>query len=117
MSEDQDLDAIRKKKLAELQNRAIKQQQQDAVKQQVEQQKQLILMKILSPEARQRLTNIKLARPQFAESVESQLIQLAQLGQIDRLGIPLPMSDDHFKELLSKITGKQNKREFRIKKI
>ncbi|MFX0103301.1 MAG: DNA-binding protein [Candidatus Hodarchaeota archaeon] len=116
MSQDE-LDEIRKKKLKELQNQAAMQQQQQAMQEKVEAQKQLIMRKILSQEARQRLTNIKMVRPQFADAVEAQLIQLAQMGQINRLGIPLPISDENFKEILSQISNKDKKRDFRIKKI
>jgi len=77
-------------------------------------QKQAILRKILSPEARSRLANIRMARPEFAAQLELQMIQLAQSGQLSRLG-PLPLSDEHFKMILSRLSGK--KQEIRIRHI
>ncbi|WP_184232054.1 DNA-binding protein [Methanococcus maripaludis] len=65
---------------------------------QYEMQKQKILRQILSEEARSRLARIKLAKPQFAEQVEMQLIQLAQAGKL-----PVPLTDEYFKGLLDKI--------------
>ncbi|MHA1681713.1 MAG: DNA-binding protein [Promethearchaeota archaeon] len=115
--EDEDLQEIRRKKIQEMQAQAARQQQEQAMQERVESQKQLIMMKILTPEARQRLMNIKLARPHFAESIEAQLIQIAQTGQLGRLGIPVPISDEHFKQILNRITGTKEKRDFRIKKI
>ncbi|MBD3187246.1 DNA-binding protein [Candidatus Bathyarchaeota archaeon] len=117
MADDDELEEIRKKKMQQLQNESARRQQEEAIKQQVDQQRQVILRRILSPEARQRLANIKLARPQFAEAIESQLIQIAQTGQIRRLGVPVPLSDQHFKQILTRLSGSQKKKDFRIRKI
>ena len=116
MSEDE-LDEIRRRKLEQMQRQKMQQEQQQAAQEQMEAQKLSIMRKILSPEARQRLTNLKMVRPEFANSIEMQLIQLVRGGQISRMGIPLPMSDDHFKQILQQITNSQKKRDFRIKKI
>ncbi len=114
---DDELEEIRKRKMEQLQQQAAAEQQQQAAQDRFESQKDALLRKILSPEARQRLTNLKLVRPEIVESIEMQLLQLVQTGQISRLGIPLPMSDEHFKQILEKITNSQQKRDFRIKKI
>ncbi len=83
MSMDEDeLDAIRRKKLAELQqyqNQAVAEQQ---YREQVQAQRQLILRQILTPEARERLGRIELAYPELKENIENQLIQLAQSGRV-----------------------------------
>ncbi len=113
MDEDE-LEEIRRRKLAQLQGQISDAQRQQEVQEEIETQKQAILRKILSPEARSRLTNIKMVRPEFAAQLEMQLIQIAQSGQLSRLG-PLPLSDDDFKKILSRLSGK--KQEFRIKHI
>lgn len=80
--EDPELEAIRQKRMAELQQQAQSQAAQQEQAQRVEAQKQGVLRQILTPEARDRLANIRLANPQMAESVEVQLIQLAQSGRL-----------------------------------
>src|SRR2546428_9814064 len=83
MSMDEDeLDAIRRKKLTELQqyqNQAVAEQQ---YREQVQAQRQLILRQILTPEARERLGRIELPYPELKGNIENQLIQLAQSGRV-----------------------------------
>ncbi len=114
MSDDEELEELRRRKMAQLQSQAADAQQQQEMQEEVNAKKEAILRKILSPEARSRLTNIKMVRPDFAAQLELQLIQLAQSGQLSRVG-PLPLSDEHFKMILSRLTGKQQ--DFKIKHI
>jgi len=72
-------------------------------------QKQAILKRILTTEARQRLTNIKMVRPDFADQLELQLIQLAQTGKVK-----LPISDAQLKEALVRLQSQ--KKEIRIRR-
>ena len=106
MSEDE-LEEIRKRKMLEMQAKAQQQQAMQQQKAEIEAQKAAIMRKILSPEARTRLENIRMVRAEFAQQVEMQMIQLAQTGQLARAGIKLPMNDAQFKQILQKIQGKK----------
>lgn len=107
---DEELNAIRRKKLSALQQRVSDEQKQGQVDQQIEAQKQALLKQILSPEARQRLTNLKMVKPEFTEQLELQLIQLAQMGKV-----PIPMSDAQLKQILIQLQSR--KRETKITRI
>ena len=113
MSDENEIENIRRRKLEELQMQAM--QQQQAVNQQkdYESKKYLVMRKILSPEGRQRLENIRMVRPQYAEQVELQLIQLYQSGRL-RGAIPLP--DKEFKKILEQLSSMEKKKEYNIKK-
>ncbi len=105
-----DLDEIRKRKLAELQQRLQEEGIAEEQAMQVDAQKRQILMGILTPEARNRLANIKLARPEFAAQVENLLIQAAQSGNLAQ-----KITDQQLKEILLKISKK--KRDITIRRI
>ncbi len=57
---------------------------QDAEMQRREQERSEILRRLLTPEARERLGRIRLAKPDVAAAVEQQLIALAASGRIQR---------------------------------
>ncbi len=113
--DDPELEALRRKRMAELQQQQSMSQQQYAQqqaeeqRQQYEAQKQAVLRQILTPEARDRLANVKLADPQHADMVENQLIQLAQSGRLQQV-----INEDMLKELLKQIAPK--KREIKIER-
>ena len=100
--EDPELEALRQKRYAELQQQAQNQAAQQEQAQRFEAQKQSVLRQILTPEARDRLANIRLANPQMAESVENQLIQLAQSGRMRGV-----IDDAMLKNILAQITPQQ----------
>jgi programmed cell death protein 5 len=104
MSEDE-LEAIRQRKLAELQQQAAQEQVAEQKAAEVEAQKEAILRQILTPEARSRLTNIKLVKPQVAEQIELQLIQLAGSGRLKGR-----VTDEQLKALLQQIMGRERER-------
>jgi len=109
-----DPEEIKQKKLQEMQAKAQDPEYQRQVQEQqmqYEMQKQKVLRQILSEDARSRLARIKLAKPQFAQQVEMQLIQLAQAGRL-----PVPLTDEYFKGLLDKIydMNKSTKKEITI---
>ena len=98
----EDLDALRRKKLLELQQRAQAEKDLEAQKQQLDLQKRSVLMEVLTPEARSRLANVKLARPEYAIQIENLIIQLAQTGQIRQ-----KITDEQLKQILRKISAKR----------
>ena len=109
-----ELDEIRQKRMAELQaqqaaaqNQAMAQAQQQEAQAQFEAQKKQILGQIMTPEARQRLANLKLTKPELVSNIELQLIQSAQAGSLRG-----KVTDDQLKVLLRQIAGQ--KREIRI---
>ena len=116
MSSEEDLAAIRQRRMAELQaQRAQREQVVEAQAQaqtDAEAQKQALMRKILTPKARQRLQNVKLVRPDFATQIEIQLLQLAQSGRV-----PLPITDGLLKKLLKQIQSKQTKRDIKIRRV
>jgi programmed cell death protein 5 len=113
VSNEEELDEIRRKKLEQLKQRAVQQQIAEAQEKEYEAKKYQLMRKILSSEGRQRLENIRMVKPEFAEQIELQLIQLFQAGKL-RGSIPLP--DKAFKKLLEQISSFERKKEFKIKK-
>lgn len=107
---DDELEQIRKRKLMSMQSRVSDEQRQVQAEQQYEQQKQALLAKILSPEARQRLNNLKMVKKDFAEQIEMQLIEMAQTGKL-----PMPLSDAQLKSILIQLQSR--KRETTIRRI
>jgi programmed cell death protein 5 len=108
MSDDQ-LDQIRKRKLQSMQQRANDEQRQSQ-EQQIDAQKNALLAKILAPDARQRLNNLKMVKQEFAEQIEMQLIEMAQTGKL-----PIPLSDAQLKGILIQLQSR--KREPTIRRI
>ena len=107
---DDELERIRKRKLMSMQSRVSDEQRQAQAESQIEQQKQALLAKILAPEARQRLNNLKMVKKDFAENIELQLIEMAQTGKL-----PIPLSDAQLKSILVQLQSR--KREMKIRRI
>lgn len=100
-----DLEALRKKRLQELQERqaSLAQEQENAAEaaQQQDAALESLLQQILEPEAFARFTNIRLSRPDFAVSVSKQLAALAQSGRLQRR-----LTDGDFREVLAQLSPK-----------
>ena len=73
-------------------------------------QKDQILRQILSPEARLRLNNVKMVKPELANAVENYLVNLAAQGQASG-----QISDEQLKQILT--SAQQPKRDFKINRI
>lgn len=104
-----DVEEMRRRRLAELQARLEEQRRQEELRRQYEIQKRIALQHILTPEARSRLANIRTAKPEFAEQIELQLIQLAQQGRVTS-----QITDAQLREILRKI--QERRREIRIRR-
>ena len=102
---DDELEAIRQRKLAELQQQAAQEQVAEQQASEVQAQKEAILRKILTPEARSRLSNIRMVKPQLAEQIEMQLIQLASSGRLKE-----QVTDEQLKTLLQQLQGRERER-------
>ena len=77
---------------------------------QINAQKEIMLKQILSSEARLRLNNVKMVKPELASLVENYLIGLSAQGKA--LG---QITDDQLKQIL--LSAQQPKREFKINRI
>ena len=106
---DDELAEIRRKRLAQMQQRAVDQQEDIEKQQRQDAQIQMILMQVLEPEARERLNTIKLTKPEFARAVEQQLVMLAQSGRIKQ-----KITDVQLKELLRQLVPA--KKDFKIRR-
>ena len=110
---DEELEKLKKKRLQELEQQAAFQdsmeEQQDMQQKQMEEQKKAILRQVLTPDARERLGRIKVARPEIVGSIENQLIMIAQSGQLNS-----KIDDRQLQMLLKRIMPK--KRDIKIKR-
>ncbi|XP_014095610.1 programmed cell death protein 5 [Bactrocera oleae] len=87
---DNDLDALRAERMAQLQqqygssggNNAEKQQAQQEQMRQQEEMKHSILSQVLDQQARARLNTLKISKPDKAQMFENMVIRMAQMGQV-----------------------------------
>ncbi|KXA95731.1 hypothetical protein AKJ65_00950 [candidate division MSBL1 archaeon SCGC-AAA259E19] len=105
----EDIDKIKERKLRELKSQMESGKEEEKKREELEKQKKQLLRKILTSEARSRLANLRMARPEFTERVELQLIQIARTGRID-----LPINDDQLQRILKKL--QQNKKSINIER-
>ena len=107
MEDDPELEMLRQKRMAEMQQAQQRQAQQQEQAKQAEAHKQSILRQIMVPEARDRLANVKLANPQLANpqlaaNVENQVIRLYQSGRLNG-----PITDPMLREILQSMVPQQ----------
>ena len=73
-------------------------------------QKENILKQILTSDARMRLNNIKMVKPELSNMVEQYLIGMASQGKL-----PSQINDDQLKQILLSI--QQPKRDFKFNRV
>ena len=77
---------------------------------QINAQKEIMLKQILSAEARLRLNNVKMVKPELANLVENYIIGLSAQGKAQG-----QITDDQLKQIL--LSAQQPKRDFKINRV
>jgi len=102
--DDKELEKLKARRMAEIQEKLA---EEERLRREME--RQAAMRVILTPEARQRLANLRLIKPELVAQLEEQLIQLANTGRVK-----MPITDDMLKEILSRLMAK---RDIKIKRI
>jgi len=77
---------------------------------QLKAQKEMMLKQVLSSEARLRLNNVKMVKPDLADLVENYILNLSVQGKISG-----QISDDQLKQILA--SAQQPKRDFKFNRV
>jgi len=77
---------------------------------QLKAQKEMMLKQVLSSDARLRLNNVRMVKPELADLVENYILNLSVQGKISG-----QISDDQLKQLLS--SAQQPKRDFKFNRV
>ncbi len=77
---------------------------------QLKAQKEIMLKQVLSGDARLRLNNVRMVKPDLAELVENYILNLSVQGKISG-----QISDEQLKQILS--SAQQPKRDFKINRV
>lgn len=100
--DDEELQRLRQERLNQAQSEQGQSQQaaEEAERRRQEEQahREAVLRQILTPEARERLSRIRIARPDQAQALEQQLVALAQSGRLQA-----KLTDDDIKTILARL--------------
>ena len=105
---DENIEEIKRRKLEQYTSHTQAIQQEQALAE-YDAKKQAILRQILTSDARDRLSTLRMTKPEFVTNIESQLIALAQNGKLQKI------DDVKLKSLLFQLQPK--KREMQIRRI
>nr|ACM08983.1 Programmed cell death protein 5 [Salmo salar] len=107
---DDELEAIRRQHMAELQSKhgdpSNDQQGQQEAKQRETEMRNSMLAQVLDQSARARLSNLALVKPEKAKAVENYLIQMARMGQLGG-----KISETGLIDILEKVSQQTEKRQ------
>lgn len=100
--QDDELERLRRERLARAQSEQTQSREAaeaaEERRAQERAQQEAILRAILTPEARERLTRVRIARPDQAEALEQQLIALARSGRLQH-----QLTDEDVKAILQRL--------------
>ncbi|XP_070685074.1 programmed cell death protein 5 [Pempheris klunzingeri] len=105
---DDELEAIRRQRMAELQAKhgdSSNNQQGEEAKQRETEMRNTILAQVLDQSARARLSNLALVKPEKANAVENYLIQMARFGKLGG-----KISETGLIEILEKVSQQTEKK-------
>lgn len=117
MSDDPELARWRAQRMAQMQEgipaqgnamnagRAQQEAEQRRKQQAMEEQRRMMLKQILSNEASERLSRVKLVKPEKAHQVESYIIDAARSGRL-----PGKVNEDQLKDLLQQVSAQTEQR-------
>ena len=77
---------------------------------QLKAQKEMMLKQVLSSDARLRLNNVRMVKPELADLVENYILNLSVQGKISG-----QISDEQLKQILA--SAQQPKRDFKINRV
>jgi programmed cell death protein 5 len=105
MTDEDELEEIRKKKMEEMRRQSEQPNQEEIERQkkEAEQKKEALLKQNLTDEARRRLNTVQMAKPEFGEQVEQQIVALIQSGRIQE-----ELDEDMMKQILQKLNEEEN---------
>lgn len=105
MVDDDELEKLREQKKEELESEG----QEEARERQREQIKNMA-KQYLSQDARERLNNLRMAKPDIAASVEQQIVQLGNSGRVDTIG------DEQLKSILKEVQSSGKDRDIKFRR-
>jgi len=108
-SYDEELEELKRRKLEELRREAEEKRRLQEEQARKEAELMALLRVILEPEALDRITNLRLVRPELAQAAIQTIVTLVQSGRLSP-----PVDDDTVKSILMELDSR-SRREYEIK--